>query len=267
MTWWAIGVRVGAAVALGLLAWRCAHALTPVSSGAGARLVAGAGLTLATLTLVGALLRMDGLAWRSTGMRALPGNLRAMGMGMAVWLLPAAAGMGVCLAAGWVHIEFVGDLPGLTRRLLMLAMTVLLIEALPEELLFRGYVQATLGRHAARWMAVLLQAVLFCLWAWSLGAMHTPPQWLFLPGFALLLGYLRALSGNVWTTVGMHLAWMTTTQILAAHHGQFQTGPLTALQVVAFTLLPSATASIVLNLRRPGFDWRRRDAEAPRRAA
>ncbi|MCD9028687.1 CPBP family intramembrane metalloprotease [Luteimonas sp. BDR2-5] len=258
MRWHAIGWRLAVVAAVVVAVLRAIMALSPPAYDALQRLLAGAAFSLLALVALCALLRTDPRSRGAIAMAGTGANLRAFAGGVLLWLLPAAIGTALCIAMGWVRISFVGALPDLPARLALLALTVLLVEALPEELLFRGYVQSLLGTRVARWLAVVLQAVLFCLCAWLSGAMPDATQWLFLPGFALLLGYLRALSGNVWTTVGMHLAWMTSTQILGAQHGLFATGNLGTLQFLAFALLPSAVASTVLNLRRPRFDWRRR---------
>lgn len=251
MAWSAIGWRVVAVVLVVVIALRGSMALAPAPYDPLRHLAAGALLSLVAAVLLHGLLRADGCGRRAIAMADGPSNLRAFVGGVLMWLLPAAFGTALCLAAGWVELVFVGTMEDLLTTGAMLALAVLLIEALPEELLFRGYLQSLLGTRVARWLAVALQAALFCLCAWLAGAMTDATQWWFLPGFALLLGYLRAMSGNVWTVVGMHLAWMTSTQILGQHHGLFRASDLGTLQFLAFTLLPSAVASTVLNLRQP----------------
>ncbi len=46
----------------------------------------------------------------------------------------------------------------------MLIVLVFLFEALPEELVFRGYMQGNLEQAIGHWGAVLAQAVLFSVW-------------------------------------------------------------------------------------------------------
>lgn len=135
-----------------------------------------------------------------------------------------------------------------------LLLGVFLTEALPEELALRGYVQGLVACCAAPWVALLLQAALFTIFAWAVGALASPGQWMFIPCLALILGYVRALAGNVWACIGVHMAWMTTAQLVAAH---MAVEGLPVLQFVAFALLPSATIDAALGLLRPGFDWRR----------
>ena len=132
---------------------------------------------------------------------------------------------------------------------------VFLVEALPEELAVRGYAQGVAARRLTAWAALLVQVALFTGFAWAVGALASFQQWLFIPSFALILGYVRAVTGNVWTSIGVHTAWMTVQQWLALHA---DADGLQALQFVAFALLPSAALGTVLGLRHPHVDWRGR---------
>lgn len=98
----------------------------------------------------------------------------------------------------------------------------------------------------------MLQAALFVAMAWLAGAMQSVEQWMFLPGFALILGYVRALSDSVWASIGVHFAWMATSQLI---NGHAEVEGMATLQFVAFALLPSATLGAVLGVMRPGFRW------------
>ncbi|MCD9030162.1 CPBP family intramembrane metalloprotease [Luteimonas sp. Y-2-2-4F] len=227
------------------------------------RLGAAAALGLAAIALVALALRLEGRDRRSLGMAARwREDLRAFAGGALLWTLPAAAGIALCLALGWARIEPLAG-PGQAVRLLAwLVPAVLLSEAIPEELLFRGWLQSRLAARFARWLAVLLQAAAFCAFAWLAGAMTGAAQWMFLPGFALILGAVRALTGSLWTSAGVHAAWMGVAQALAPANGQFAVEGLATLQVVAFALLPSAAMGVWFGIRHAGFDWRARDPAA-----
>lgn len=241
--------------------WHGYRALSAALGAAPAgRLGAAAVLGLAVAALVALALRIEGRDRRSLGMAGRwREDLRAFAGGALLWTLPAAAGIALCLALGWARIE---PLAGPGEFLLLLAWlvpAVLLSEAIPEELLFRGWLQSRLAARVARWLAVLLQAAVFCAFAWLVGAMAGAGQWTFLPGFALILGAVRALSGNLWAAAGVHAAWMVVAQALSPAHGQFAVSGLATLQVVAFALLPSAAMGVWFGIRRAGFDWRARD--------
>lgn len=256
MPWSTLALRLGL-VAIAIVGiWRGALALFGGDAGydPATHLLRGALISAAVLALVFLLLRLDRLRWRDIGHHAVGANLRAFALGAGLWLVPALLGTAACVALGWASIALLSTPSAMLAALLPLALGVFLVEAFPEELAVRGYAQGLLARRTAQWVALLLQMLLFVAFAWAVGAMSSPQQWMFLPGFALILGYARALTGNVWTGMGVHTAWMTTTQLL---HGHAAVDGLQTLQFVAFVLLPSATIGIVLGVLRPHFDWRR----------
>lgn len=224
------------------------------------RMLAGALLSAVVLVLVARLRRRSGVAWATIGHHPLGRNMRAFSMGAALWLAPAAVGIGLCTAFGWSSIRFATPPAQALAVLPLLALSVLLVEALPEEFAVRGWAQGLAAHHCPQWLALLLQAALFIAMAWLAGAMQSPGQWMFLPGFALILGYVRALSGSVWTGMGVHFAWMTTSQFLHAHA---EVEGMAALLFLAFALLPSATLGAVLGAMRPGFRWTARQSTQP----
>ncbi|MEU3019760.1 MULTISPECIES: type II CAAX endopeptidase family protein [unclassified Nocardiopsis] len=137
-------------------------------------------------------------------------------VGALSWLLPAVVGLGVALALG-VSITPVAPLTEIVLSLAVLTVLVLLYEALPEELIFRGYLFRNLNTVVSAWVALLAQAALFTLWGtglwvltggWDVLAERLP---LFL-GMGVVLGCLRVITGNVWACVGFHLAFQVAAQ-------------------------------------------------------
>ena len=88
-----------------------------------------------------------------------------------------------------------------------------LIVALPEELFFRGYIQGTLDHASPRRprVSLVLAALLFAL---AHGVADGDPTRLitFAPG--LLFGYLRFLTGRIWTPVIIHALANTAHHVL-----------------------------------------------------
>lgn len=238
-----------------VLLWRGVLAIPGDGSGyrIGHHLLQGALISTGVLALVFLLLGRDRLPWRDAGFGSLPANARAFLLGAGLWLLPALLGIALCAGLDWVSISPVSTSSAILAAVLPLALGVFLIEAFPEELALRGYAQTLVGRRYAAWIALLVQMLLFVAFAWAVGALDSTQQWMFIPGLALILGFARAVSGNVWTCIGIHTAWMTTTQLLP----HFSVTGLQTLLFLAFTLLPSMTIGIVLPLRNPEFDWRK----------
>src|SRR3546814_17935249 len=86
---------------------------------------------------------------------------------------------------------------------------VFLAEAFPEELIFRGAIQTLLRGQMPGWPAIVLQALLFTLFAWAIGA---APTWLdasFIFFFGLVPGILRRAK-HVSAAIGLPLAFLCT---------------------------------------------------------
>src|SRR5690625_3054233 len=107
---------------------------------------------------------------------------------------------------GWVEIQVHTDLKYLLLSILILFITIFFIEALPEELIFMGYVYRYLNALFPHWGTIILQTLLFSLFAYFIGAIYSVEQLQFIPSFAIILGVFRAISGSVWTSIGFHVA-------------------------------------------------------------
>src|SRR5690554_1897207 len=118
-------------------------------------------LSAVVLALVAWLRRREGLPWSDVGHHPAGRNLRAFAMGAGLWLAPAAAGIALCTALGWSTISFHTPPVQVLAALPLLALTVLLVEAVPEEFAVRGWAQGLAARRHAQWVALLVQAVLF----------------------------------------------------------------------------------------------------------
>lgn len=248
------------------LLWLGALALdSVVATHAWRRTLQGVIVSLGALAIICALRGRASGPWRDVGIAGVCANLRAFLLGAGLWCVPALLGIAACVGMGWTSIELRATPTALFVTLLPLALGVFLLEALPEELLFRGYAQGLVDRHHAAWIALLAQMLLFVGFAYAIGALTSLSQWMLVPGLALILGYARALGGNVWTCIGIHFAWMTTTQLLASP--QITVTGMQTLQFVAFALLPSATVGTLLSVRRPDFDWRQPAADRASRAS
>ncbi|MBE3002281.1 CPBP family intramembrane metalloprotease [Nocardiopsis sp. HNM0947] len=138
-------------------------------------------------------------------------------VGALAWAIPGFAAIGVALAFGWVEIVPAVPATELVGSLALLVGLVLLYEALPEELIFRGYLFRNLNAAMAAWIAVAAQAALFGLWGTALWVLSN--GWEVLGERAVLffsmgivLGCLRVVTGNVWTCIGFHLVFQVTAQ-------------------------------------------------------
>lgn len=211
--------------------------------------------TVLTVILILPALRFDNIRWRVLGQGNYKNNIYSFLLGFFLWTVPAAVGLIISLMFGWVEINVLTDFSHLTVAIIILFLTVFLIEALPEELIFRGYIYRHLNILLPHWTTIIIQAVLFSVFAYFIGAMYSLEQVQFIPGFAIILGVFRAISGNFWVSIGFHVAIMTATQILGPVHGHFEVSGMPTLQFFAFILLPSIIGSAALSFMRPDFNW------------
>ena len=218
-------LRIFAVTAGAMLIWYALSALNyllPLEPGGGGdptHWMNALFVTVLALPMVWAARRfLDRRPWsglRLTGVREAWGPLF---VGLLSWLLPASVGLGIALALG-ASISPSAPVGEIVFSLAALTVLVLLYEALPEELIFRGHLFRNLNTAMSAWLAVVVQAILFALWGtglwvfgngWEVLAERLP---LFL-GMGLALGCIRVVTANVWACVGFHLAFQVAAQAL-----------------------------------------------------
>lgn len=210
------------------------------------RAVSGAVLGVGLVVLARRFLDRRPLA--GLGLTSLRTGWRWLLVGMAFWLVLAGVGAAVALGAGWAGITSTG----LTQQLVLLAVylpvLVFLYEALPEELIFRGYVFQNLAERFPRWVAIGGQAVAFTVWGVATGSVQNGDRVLLFVTFALTLGLLRALTGNLWATIGFHVLFQYVTQFLSAadRAGAIRISGRDDFEVMAFWLLPIVIGGVVI---------------------
>ncbi|WP_313165161.1 CPBP family intramembrane glutamic endopeptidase [Sedimentibacter sp.] len=132
----------------------------------------------------------------------------------------------------------------------MLLIAVFFIEAFPEEIV-RGYLYSRLEVSFSPWTALLMQTVLFTLFAFLVGSLYSTEQWLFIPGFGFLLGYFRMLSGSIWFSIGFHVAMMTVTQAIGPIQKLIEVeGNFFMVRFLSFVLIPAIVSSAILHLKK-----------------
>lgn len=171
---------------------------------------------LLVVPLVWVLCRTAGRTLKSLGLgppaRAWPPLVTAA---LACWSMMALV-LGAALLTGNADFAPGATEPSSTASLLPAAGTVLLLtllmltaQILPEELVFRGYVQHLLGYHFTQLVTVLLQAALF---AGSLSLILGTTGNLFeIALLGIFVGALRMTSGSIWAGVGARSALTAST--------------------------------------------------------
>lgn len=195
--------------------------------------------------------------------------LRDLLCGVLTWLLPAAAGVGVALVAGWLRIEIEAALLDVVGAVLLLTVLVFVYEAFPEELIFRGYIYRNLAIVVAPWLAVLMQALTFAafgtaLWVVGSGWEVLAERFVLFLGLAVVTGCLRLIAGTVWAGMGFHLAFQVTMQLFLS--GRYLDVALSdeMVFVVATAVVAFASAvTIAGTLWRGPQNWSHREPEPP----
>ncbi|WP_067964612.1 CPBP family intramembrane glutamic endopeptidase [Nocardiopsis trehalosi] len=195
-------------------------------------------------------------------LRAAVGGDRgwAFTVGAVSWLVPAAGAAALCLGAGWVALDVRSGAAELLGAAALLVVTVLLLEALPEELIFREYLYRNLGEALPRWAAVVGQAALFtvfgtALWVAAEGWSVLAERGLLFLGMGVVLGCVRAVTGSVWACVGYHLVFQVSAQlVIGGAYTDITVHGAETFQALVFGapfVLGPAIAAVTAHRRRP----------------
>lgn len=149
-------------------------------------------------------------------------TLGALGIGLLIAVLVMVATAGVAGALGWSRpMDDVTQGVPMVWAVIHLLGLAFLLQGIPEELIFRGYLLTTLRRHgwaASVWISAAVFGVAHLISAGGQEGWVERVLYLAGPfGFAVAAGALRLLTDSVWAAVGIHAG---------AHVGTFIAGLL-----------------------------------------
>lgn len=244
-------------------AWRIALAVLPLGAGLAnlpallptardlsdtptlaLRIAAGVGLSALTFAMILLLVRVvDRRRMWEAGLRSPIAGWRHAVWGALLWTVPAAATFGVL---GLLGTPLTVTVPGpeLARTALLVLLAVLVIEAIPEEVVFRGYVTQVLGTVARGWWVIVIQALLFTLFGALLRQSWDPVDLSLLLVMGIGFGWLRQLTGSIWMSVGFHAAFQTGAQLVLTHEVLAFAGD-TGTAMLALGMVPFTVAAVV----------------------
>ena len=254
---WSVPVRIAVvigATALALLALLTVDgAVDPTGHDTIAtRIVAGLVVSVIVVGLILLLARVvERRPLSDLGLTTPLRDLRAFLLGIAVWTVPAALTFGL-LALFGSPLRLIAPAKEFWLVLGLLFLAVLLSEAIPEELVFRGYISAVLAERLSPWWVIGVQTVLFAATAIALRGSFSPLDASLFVAMGFVLGYVRLVSESVWTSIGIHVAFQTASQLILTHgvvgFDGAQVFVLLALGAVPFTvaaiLVPSLPRSM-----------------------
>jgi membrane protease YdiL (CAAX protease family) len=227
--------------------------------------------------------RVDGRSLAGLGFAIEWKSLRSFVAGIAILGVPVLLATTLGPLFGWAVVTV--DLSGTALQLVAISVfTALLFEAVPEELIFRGYIYKTLGAVHARWLAALLTVALFL----TMPILSVPVQRLVLGTvqigasdhitggyvmtlsiFGAFLQYLRILTGTIWAGIGFHLVFLLANRIVGPRPTQMirfveVTSPAPLLTVVIGSLVLILVGLVAWPwIRRRAIGWRELEVDAP----
>lgn len=217
-------------------------------------IASAAGATLLVIPMVYAARRwLDGGTFAGLGLPVTRAAWRPLLAGLASYAGPAAVAAGVFIGMGWAGVEATAPIGEIALFLPLLLLLVFFFEALPEELVFRGYILTNLLAKVPPVVAVLVQAALFALWGAAIWTLSTgtlaPGRFALFLVAGTVLGTLRVATGSVWTSIGFHLGFQTAAQLVFnVERGHFAITNGDPLQVVALGLVPFALAPSIARI-------------------
>ena len=179
--------------------------------------------------------RYDGREVGSVGLEYSRRVVGGVAVGVGIVALPVLIIIVASRLFGWASIT-IDTAPATLQRFALGVITVFLLEAVPEELVVRGYIYRTLSGTLARWKASLLSVLLFVtIPILSTGIQHyllgleislngsnriEPSFLIILLIFGSLQQYLRVVSGTIWIGVGFHAAFVLINRIMGPRETQ-----------------------------------------------
>ena len=235
--------------------------LPPVIS----RAVAGLGLSASALGLVFLLRRhADRRPWSGIGLTldraAIPHLLLGIVLATMVTTVAAAATVQLGLAEWSWSADATDKLPdqGLATTIIVIAMSTLLVQGFPEELVFRGYMFRNLGATLPLWATVATSSLIFgSMHVFSNGGATTLGERVLyavvMTGFGLMLAVCRTVSGALWLGIGFHGGYDAFNgHLITVDQDAFIPASLTMLAV----LIVGAAFTAAARQWRAGLSWR-----------
>ena len=142
--------------------------------------------------------------------------------------------------------------------IIMIAMSTLLVQGFPEELVFRGYMFRNLGGTLSLWATVASSSLIFgSMHVFSSGGANTLGERVLyavaMTGFGVMLAVCRTVSGSLWLGIGFHGGYDAFNgRVITVHQGAF----IPASLIVLGALIVGAALIIAARQCRSPLDWR-----------
>jgi membrane protease YdiL (CAAX protease family) len=226
-------------------------------------LAAGAGVTACAIGLTWCVQRVvESRSWTELGLAVSHRAIARALLGAAAGAAAVCAANAACVALGAADWDPDAALASVPAWLTVIVPAALLVQAVPEELWFRGYLFRHLSESLPLWVTVAVTSALF-------GALHiisqsgaasVPEKLLYVvqaTAFGFMLVACRIATGELWLAVGFHAGYdMLNERLITPGEGLYSVNLICLVAVL--------TAAAVLTLRRrhrrTPLAWRARPA-------
>jgi membrane protease YdiL (CAAX protease family) len=178
---------------------------------------------------------LEALPWRSLGLTLHSGWFRDLLIGSAIGFASLVVAVGIAILGSGLSFSFSDAGTTSISKSMLGSAALLIVAALAEEAMFRGYGLQTLSRAKLAWLGVLLTSVPFALV--HLSNPNVVPVVTFvntaLAGVWLAAAYLRTRS--LWLPLGVHWSWNWAL-------GWFFGLPISGIKLVSSPLLNASDA-------------------------
>jgi membrane protease YdiL (CAAX protease family) len=180
--------------------------------------------------------RLDRRSFAGLEMLGLARSLTGFALGIGLILVPSGITLLCTMVFGWATLS-INPAPGAATAIAIGILTAFFFEALPEELIFRGYIFRNLNTTLRKWTAGLVTTILFTLLPVFVVLVQryllktpivvgpsdhiTTGYLLTMFFFATFLQYLRVLTGTVWAGIGFHLFFLMSNRIIGTREASF----------------------------------------------
>lgn len=192
---------------------------------------------------------LDQRSWAGLRLTSIKEGWKSFVIGGLAYFLPAASALIVAIAFGWTEVSIETSFSEAFLQVLLIAALVFIFEALPEELVFRGYFYRNLNTSLSKLSAVFAQSILFVLFGIMVGAAGDIERITMFFGMSLVIGLIRVTTRNVWSAVGFHLVFQTMQQLFVnTHNDAFLSSTPGLMSNVILGIIPFSLAFLVLGL-------------------
>lgn len=125
-------------------------------------------------------------------------------LGFILWLIPAIIIVLASVLFPWANISTNISFHEILRSSFILFSLLFFAHILPEELIFRGYIQENLSKKFTLWPVVYMQTALFVFWGQIVNASFD--NIMAFIAYGIFLGLLKNISDDIWTGIGLRMA-------------------------------------------------------------